>query len=54
MFISMLFDIFCAIAAEISEPVNLDLTGKRRIDVRSHPLFFGITLSLLAEIINSR
>ncbi|XP_066369350.1 stromal processing peptidase, chloroplastic-like isoform X4 [Miscanthus floridulus] len=40
--------------AEISEPVNLDLTGKRRIDVRSHPLFFGITLSLLAEIINSR
>ncbi|OQU76735.1 hypothetical protein SORBI_3010G197000 [Sorghum bicolor] len=41
-------------ADEISEPVNLDLTGKRRIDVRSHPLFFGITLSLLAEIINSR
>ncbi|XP_066379077.1 stromal processing peptidase, chloroplastic isoform X5 [Miscanthus floridulus] len=40
--------------AEISEQVNLDLTGKRRIDVRSHPLFFGITLSLLAEIINSR
>ncbi|RLM55629.1 hypothetical protein C2845_PM10G16570 [Panicum miliaceum] len=40
--------------AEISEPVNLDLTGKKRIDVRSHPLFFGITLSLLAEIINSR
>ncbi|PVH47515.1 hypothetical protein PAHAL_4G077900 [Panicum hallii] len=41
-------------ADEISEPVNLDLTGKKRIDVRSHPLFFGITLSLLAEIINSR
>ncbi|XP_022681972.1 stromal processing peptidase, chloroplastic [Setaria italica] len=40
--------------AEISEPVNLDLTGKKHIDVRSHPLFFGITLSLLAEIINSR
>ncbi|KAG2612975.1 stromal processing peptidase, chloroplastic isoform X2 [Panicum virgatum] len=28
--------------------------GKKHIDVRSHPLFFGITLSLLAEIINSR
>ncbi|XP_039807405.1 stromal processing peptidase, chloroplastic-like isoform X2 [Panicum virgatum] len=41
-------------ADEISEPVNLDLTGKKHIDVRSHPLFFGITLSLLAEIINSR
>ncbi|PWZ07470.1 Stromal processing peptidase, chloroplastic [Zea mays] len=40
--------------AEISEPVSLDLTGKRHINVRSHPLFFGITLSLLAEIINSR
>ncbi|CAN6220735.1 unnamed protein product [Urochloa humidicola] len=40
--------------AEISEPVISDLTGKKHIDVRSHPLFFGITLSLLAEIINSR
>ncbi|CAN6194219.1 unnamed protein product [Urochloa humidicola] len=39
---------------EISEPVISDLTGKKHIDVRSHPLFFGITLSLLAEIINSR
>uniref|UniRef100_A0A804PW31 Stromal processing peptidase, chloroplastic n=1 Tax=Zea mays TaxID=4577 RepID=A0A804PW31_MAIZE len=41
-------------ADEVSEPVSLDLTGKRHVDVRSHPLFFGITLSLLAEIINSR
>ncbi|XP_062178584.1 stromal processing peptidase, chloroplastic-like isoform X2 [Phragmites australis] len=41
-------------SAEISGPVNSDLTGNKHIDVRSHPLFFGITLSLLAEIINSR
>ncbi|WVZ79335.1 hypothetical protein U9M48_026926 [Paspalum notatum var. saurae] len=41
-------------ADEMSEPANLDLTGKKHIDVRSHSLFFGITLSLLAEIINSR
>ncbi|KAL6873468.1 hypothetical protein ACP4OV_013550 [Aristida adscensionis] len=50
-------DLFNAIRpadAEISEPVKLDQMGKRHIDVRSHPLFFGITLSLLAEIINSR
>ncbi|KAL5199647.1 hypothetical protein ABZP36_020850 [Zizania latifolia] len=39
---------------EVSESANSDLTGRRRIDVRSHSLFFGITLSLLAEIINSR
>ncbi|KAG8094857.1 hypothetical protein GUJ93_ZPchr0012g20478 [Zizania palustris] len=39
---------------EVSESVNSDLMGRRHIDVRSHSLFFGITLSLLAEIINSR
>ncbi|KAF7103073.1 hypothetical protein CFC21_104104, partial [Triticum aestivum] len=37
--------------AEISAPAN---SGKTHINVRNHPLFFGITLSLLAEIINSR
>ncbi|GJN38868.1 hypothetical protein PR202_gb27946 [Eleusine coracana subsp. coracana] len=51
-------DLFDAIqisgADETSEKVISDSSGKRRIDVRSHPLFFGITLSLLAEIINSR
>ncbi|KAK3130863.1 hypothetical protein QOZ80_6BG0498930 [Eleusine coracana subsp. coracana] len=51
-------DLFDAIqisgADETSEKVISDPSGKRRIDVRSHPLFFGITLSLLAEIINSR
>ncbi|CAM0909938.1 unnamed protein product [Alopecurus aequalis] len=35
--------------AEIS-----DVTEKTHINVRNHPLFFGIALSLLAEIINSR
>jgi hypothetical protein len=40
--------------AEISEPANSGLMEKTHINVRNHPLFFGITLSLLAEIINSR
>uniref|UniRef100_A0A0E0C8Z7 Peptidase M16 N-terminal domain-containing protein n=1 Tax=Oryza meridionalis TaxID=40149 RepID=A0A0E0C8Z7_9ORYZ len=40
--------------AQVSESANTDLTGRKHIDVRSHSLFFGITLSLLAEIINSR
>ncbi|KAF0931421.1 hypothetical protein E2562_004549 [Oryza meyeriana var. granulata] len=40
--------------AQVSESADLDLTGRKHIDVRSHSLFFGITLSLLAEIINSR
>jgi hypothetical protein len=41
-------------ADEISEPASSDIVGKTRINVRNHSLFFGITLSLLAEIINSR
>ncbi|CAN6201069.1 unnamed protein product [Urochloa humidicola] len=49
-----LFNVIRRSSDEISEPVISDLTGKKHIDVRSHPLFFGITLSLLAEIINSR
>ncbi|XP_073003346.1 stromal processing peptidase, chloroplastic [Typha latifolia] len=32
----------------------MPLEGKDLQSIRSHPLFFGITLSLLAEIINSR
>uniref|UniRef100_A0A0E0AC26 Peptidase M16 N-terminal domain-containing protein n=1 Tax=Oryza glumipatula TaxID=40148 RepID=A0A0E0AC26_9ORYZ len=40
--------------AQVSESANTDLTERKHIDVRSHSLFFGITLSLLAEIINSR
>uniref|UniRef100_J3MG01 Stromal processing peptidase, chloroplastic n=1 Tax=Oryza brachyantha TaxID=4533 RepID=J3MG01_ORYBR len=40
--------------AQDSESTNSDLTGMKPIDVRTHSLFFGITLSLLAEIINSR
>jgi hypothetical protein len=47
-------DICPTTAAEISEPANSDLMEKKHINVRNHPLFFGITLSLLAEIINSR
>ncbi|VAI90545.1 unnamed protein product [Triticum turgidum subsp. durum] len=44
-------DIRSSSADEISAPAN---SGKTHINVRNHPLFFGITLSLLAEIINSR
>lgn len=40
--------------AQVSESANTDLTERKHNDVRSHSLFFGITLSLLAEIINSR
>lgn len=31
-----------------------DVGTDLRRNIRSHPLFFGITLGLLAEIINSR
>ncbi|EMS67217.1 Retrovirus-related Pol polyprotein from transposon TNT 1-94 [Triticum urartu] len=44
-------DIRSSSADEISAPAN---SGKTHINVRNHPLFFGIALSLLAEIINSR
>ncbi|KAH7684401.1 C-terminal processing peptidase protein [Dioscorea alata] len=53
-------DLFELINTTQSDTENLALTGDKNVDthsernIRAHPLFFGITLGLLAEIINSR
>lgn len=39
---------------ESSTEEGKDVKKNAEINIRSHPLFFGITLGLLAEIINSR
>lgn len=46
-----------AVAQSKSEELHLegtDLEKERQRKLRGHPLFFGITMGLLAEVINSR
>lgn len=43
-----------ACADDQSNPDGPQTEGGLRRGLRGHPLFFGITMGLLAEIINSR